>query len=88
MILLLLPWSHDLSEKGVRYGSGNFVHDVVVGFDGDSALCEAAQEHRDYIMKETLATTFERDEWLERDVVETEIDGKVFRFRVTKSTYG
>ncbi|MCZ6618685.1 MAG: isoleucine--tRNA ligase [Gammaproteobacteria bacterium] len=60
---------------------------IAVRFDGDAELCDAVREHRDYIMKETLATTFEQDEWLEGHV-DAEIDGKAFRFRVSKASYG
>ncbi len=60
---------------------------IAVSFDGDTELLNAAGEHSDYIMNETLATTFERDEWL-KGYVDTEIDGRAFRFRVRKAKYG
>ncbi|MCZ6642992.1 MAG: isoleucine--tRNA ligase [Gammaproteobacteria bacterium] len=60
---------------------------IAVSFDGDAELLSAASEHSDYIMKETLATTFERDEWL-KNFVDTEIDGRGFRFRVSQAKYG
>ena len=59
---------------------------IAVSFDGDTELLNAAGEHSEYIMKETLATTFERDEWL-KGHVDTEIDGRTFRFRVSKAKY-
>ena len=60
---------------------------IAVSFDGDAELLNAASEHGDYIMKESLATTFERDEWL-KEFVDAEIDGREFRFRVSKAKYG
>ncbi len=62
----------------------NVADRIVVRFTGDGALLAAADEHRDYIMRETLCTTFERDDVL-RGGTETEIDGKAFRFTVTKA---
>ena len=59
---------------------------IAVGFDGDAELCDTALEHREYIMNETLATTFEQDNWL-KDSVETDRDGKTFLFRVTRVMY-
>ncbi len=59
---------------------------IAVSFDGDTELLDAAGQHSEYIMKETLATTFERDEWL-KGHVDTEIDGRTFRFRVSKAKY-
>ena len=59
---------------------------IVVRFDGDGELLAAAGEHRDYIMQETLCTTFERDEFID-SAVESEIDGKPFRFTVTRAVF-
>ena len=68
-------------EKGL-----NVADRIVLRFDGDELLMAAAEEHRAYIMKETLCTTFERDSFLER-ATEAEIDGRAFRFAVTRATY-
>ena len=59
---------------------------IVVRFDGDGELLTAAGEHRDYIMRETLCTTFERDEFID-GAVEAEIDGRAFRFTVTRAVF-
>ena len=64
----------------------NVTDRIVVRFDGDGELLAAAGEHRDYIMQETLCTTFERDEFID-GAVESEIDGKPFRFTVTKAVF-
>ena len=68
-------------EKGL-----NVADRIVVRFDGTRELLVAADEHRGYIMQETLCTTFERDEFID-SAVESEIDGKAFRFTVTKAVY-
>ena len=59
---------------------------IVTRYDGDPALLTAADEHRDYIMTETLSTTFERDEWID-DSFDTEIDGKAFKFSITVAKF-
>ncbi len=59
---------------------------IVIRYDGDPALFTAADEHRDYIMSETLSTTFERDEWID-DSFDTEIDGKAFKFSITVAKF-
>ena len=64
----------------------NVTDRIVVRFAGDGELLTAADEHRDYIMRETLCTTFERDEFM-RGATEAQIDGKAFRFTVTKAVY-
>ena len=68
-------------EKGL-----NVADRIVVRFDGDRELLVAADEHRGYIMQETLCTTFERDEFID-SALQSEIDGKAFRFTVTKAVY-
>ena len=55
-------------------------------FDGDGELLAAAHDHRDYIMQETLCTTFEHDEFIDI-ATESDIDGKAFRFSVSKAVY-
>ena len=61
---------------------------IVLRFDGTDALLQAAAEHRDYIMGETLCTTFERVALAQGDeLVEAEIGGMGFRFAVTKAVY-
>ena len=64
----------------------NVTDRIVVRFDGDGELLAAAGEHRDYIMRETLCTTFERDEFID-SAVESEIDGKPFLFTVTRAVF-
>ncbi|MDE0063464.1 MAG: class I tRNA ligase family protein, partial [Gammaproteobacteria bacterium] len=64
----------------------NVTDRIVVRFDGDGELLVAAGEHRDYIIRETLCTTFERDEFID-GAVEAEIDGKAFRFTVSKAVF-
>ena len=64
----------------------NVTDRIVVRFDGDGELLVAADEHRDYIMQETLCTTLERDEFID-GTVKSEIDGKPFRFTVTKTVF-
>ncbi len=64
----------------------NVTDRIVVRFDGDDELLAAAAEHRDTIMQETLATTFERDQFID-DAVKAEIDGREFRFTVTKAVF-
>ena len=64
----------------------NVADRIVVRFDGDGELLAAADEHRDYIMQETLCTTFEHDEFMDA-ATESEIDGKAFRFTVSKAVY-
>ena len=64
----------------------NVTDRIVVRFDGDGELLAAAGEHRDYIMQETLCTTFERDEFIDSEV-DAEIDGKSFRFSITKAVF-
>ena len=59
---------------------------IVVRFDGHREVLAAAGEHRDYIMQETLCTTFERDEFID-GAVAAEIDGKAFRFTVSRAVY-
>ncbi len=61
----------------------NVADRVLVRFDGAPELLAAADEHRDYIMRETLCTTFERTA-LTDAATATEIDGKAFRFTVTR----
>ncbi len=62
----------------------NVADRIVVRFDGDANLLAAADEHRDYIMKETLCTTFERAAPID-GATEAEIDGKAFRFTVART---
>ncbi|MDA1077102.1 MAG: DUF5915 domain-containing protein, partial [Proteobacteria bacterium] len=69
-------------EKGL-----NVIDRVAVRYDGHEALILAAEEHREYIMSETLATTFDHDTWSDQ-IQKTEIDGKPFRFHVSKATFG
>ena len=64
----------------------NVTDRIVVRFDGEEELMAAAGEHRDYIMRETLATTFERDEFID-GAVEAEIDGRDFRFTLTRAVF-
>ena len=64
----------------------NVADRIVVRFHGALELLEAADEHREYIMRETLCTTFERDPAID-GATETEIDGKPFRFLVTRAVY-
>ncbi len=73
----------------VRKDKGFAVADrIVLRFDGAEALVQAAAEHRDYIMGETLCTTFEWVSLAQGDeLVQAEIDGKAFRFAVTKAVY-
>jgi isoleucyl-tRNA synthetase len=59
---------------------------IVVRCDGDEGLLSAVANHRDYIMRETLATTLDHDPWLGRGI-ETEIDGRPFVFTVTRAVY-
>ena len=73
--------------SALRKDKGLHVADrIVVRFDGDRELLVTADEHRDHIMHETLCTTFERDEFID-GAMESEIDGKAFRFIVTKAVY-
>ena len=61
---------------------------IVLRFDGADALLQAADQHRDYIMGETLCTTFERVALAQEDgQVAVEVDGMAFRFAVTKAVY-
>ena len=64
----------------------NVTDRIVVRFDGDGELLAAAGEHRDYIMRETLCTTFERDEFIDGGA-ETEIGGRIFRFALTRAVF-
>ncbi len=61
----------------------NVADRIEVGYRGDAELSTAADEHRDYIMQETLAVTFVLDRQLDGDV-EVDIDGRPFVFRVTQ----
>ena len=61
---------------------------IVLRFDGADELLRAADEHRSYIMGETLCTTFERAVISERDApVQAEIDGMAIQFALTKAVY-
>ena len=73
----------------VRKDRGLAVSDrIVLRFDGADALLQASDQHRDYIMGETLCTTFERVALAQEDgQVAVEVDGMAFRFTVTKAVY-
>ena len=73
-------------QRGRKDKGLNVADRVVVRFDGAAELLAAADEHRDYIMRETLCTTFEREVHIDA-ATETEIDGKAFRFSVTRAVY-
>ena len=61
---------------------------IVLRFDGADALLQAVAEHRDYIMGETLCTTFEQVALAQEDgSVAVEVDGMAFRFAITKAVY-
>ena len=61
---------------------------IVLRYEAADALAQAADEHRDYIMGETLCTTFEQVELGEAEApIEAEIDGLPLRFSMTRSVY-
>ena len=61
---------------------------IVLRFDGAAELLRAADEHRSYIMGETLCTTFEQAAIAERDApVQAEIDGMAIQFALTRAVY-
>ena len=61
---------------------------IVLRYEAAEALAQAADEHRDYIMGETLCTTFERVELGDGDApMEVEIDGMALRFSMTRAVY-
>jgi isoleucyl-tRNA synthetase len=60
----------------------NVADRIEVRYRGDQELLRAAAEHRDYIMEETLAVSFDADEALQ-DAVDVTIDERPFRFAVT-----
>ena len=61
---------------------------IVLRFDGAAELLRAADEHRSYIMGETLCTTFEQAAFAERDApVQAEIDGMAIQFALTRAVY-
>ncbi len=61
---------------------------ITVRYTGDAALMQAAEEHRDYIMAETLSTSFESAPLTGSDAVsEASIDGLSFCFRLVRTAY-
>ncbi len=61
---------------------------IVLRFQGDDELVKAAYGHRDYIMGEILATTFEQATLSKRDdPIEAEIGGMAFRFTATRARF-
>ena len=61
----------------------NVADRIEVRFEADAQLLIAVDEHRGYIMDETLATTFVA-EAPKRGIVVAEIDGMTFRFAISK----
>ena len=73
----------------VRKDRGLVISDrIVLRYEGDVELVRAAEEHRAYIMRETLCSTFEAAALTARDApVQVDIDGFALRFALTRSRY-
>ena len=73
-------------QRGRKEKQLNVADRILVRFDGDRELLAAAEECRAYIMQETLCISFERDPTLGNGAA-TEIDGRAFRFAITRATH-